>query len=108
MWRRRKEVGMQFPDYIEDELEGRHQSVRDAFRGLMCSHLPAHLQRISEQVLDTALFMVNALPDDPELVVGLRKLREAKDCFVLTKVYHPEAGINPQQQTIPESENTDG
>lgn len=50
------------------------------------SHLPAHLQEISKPFGELANQMVESIPlnDEtwPELSAGLRKLLEAKDCFV--------------------------
>lgn len=47
------------------------------------AHLPPDLRDISAQLHVVAQNMVNHLQDGPELTAGLRKLREAKDCFVL-------------------------
>ncbi|MET8475441.1 hypothetical protein ABZY90_19505 [Streptomyces sp. NPDC006422] len=41
-----------------------------------------HLQGVSFDVCNIAYKMVESLPDGPELTAGLRKLLEAKDCFV--------------------------
>ena len=49
-------------------------------------HLPVHLQKISKPIGDLALEMDNILPDGPEKTAGLRKLLEAKDCFVRAKL----------------------
>lgn len=46
------------------------------------SHLPENLQAISRPVGELALAMENQLPDSAEKSAGLRKLLEAKDCFV--------------------------
>jgi len=46
------------------------------------SHLPEHLQAVSKPVGDLANEMELALPDGPEKSAGMRKLLEAKDCFV--------------------------
>lgn len=46
------------------------------------SHLPAKLQLVSEPIHTVALQMDANLPDGPEKSAGLRKLLEAKDCFV--------------------------
>lgn len=46
------------------------------------SHLPTHLQAVSKPFAELALEMDAMLPDDPEKSAGLRKLLEAKDCFV--------------------------
>ena len=45
-------------------------------------HLPEHLQEISKACYDLAHAMENQLPDGPEKSAGMRKLLEAKDCFV--------------------------
>ena len=46
------------------------------------THLPAHLQPISSAIYDVAMKMENTLLPSPEKTAGLRKLLEAKDCFV--------------------------
>jgi len=45
-------------------------------------HLPAALQKISEPFYNLAHEMEEKLPDGPEKSAGMRKLLEAKDCFV--------------------------
>lgn len=47
-----------------------------------CSHLPDNLQRISAPIKDLADKMQMVLPEGDEKEAGLRKLLEAKDCFV--------------------------
>lgn len=49
-------------------------------------HLPEHLQEVSKPLCDVAKRMEETLPDGPEKTAGLRKLLEAKDCFVRTLV----------------------
>lgn len=49
-------------------------------------HLPEHLQPISGSVASVAQYMDETLPDGPEKSAGLRKLLEAKDCFVRAKL----------------------
>lgn len=46
------------------------------------SHLPVHLRPVSEKVAALAEQMDSELPDGAEKSAGLRKLLEAKDCFV--------------------------
>lgn len=46
------------------------------------SHLPIELQTVSKEVAELAQRMNDILPSNPEKTVGLRKLMEAKDCFV--------------------------
>lgn len=45
-------------------------------------HLPKRLQPVSRACADLANAMTDAIPQGPELSAGLRKLLEAKDCFV--------------------------
>jgi hypothetical protein len=45
-------------------------------------HLPSELREISISVAVLAKEMDDQLPDGPEKSAGLRKLLEAKDCFV--------------------------
>jgi len=46
------------------------------------NHLPENLQKISKPIADLAQLMETTLPDGPEKSTGMRKLLEAKDCFV--------------------------
>jgi hypothetical protein len=46
------------------------------------SHLPERLQNISKPIGDLAKLIDGNLPDCAEKTAGLRKLLEAKDCFV--------------------------
>ncbi len=63
-------------------VEGRHPGTVQIVRYFAWLHLPEHLQAVSRPLGLLALEMVGALPDGPELTTGLRKLLEAKDCFV--------------------------
>lgn len=45
-------------------------------------HLPAHLQEISRPIGELAKDLAEKLPENAEVTAGLRKLLEAKDCFV--------------------------
>ena len=45
-------------------------------------HLPDNLKPVSRAVCDLAQIMDQLLIDSPEKSAGLRKLLEAKDCFV--------------------------
>lgn len=46
------------------------------------THLPEHLQLVSSPCATLAQLMAETLSEGPEVTVGLRKLLEAKDCFV--------------------------
>lgn len=50
------------------------------------AHLPAHLQEISAPCAQLAGAMDEALPESAEKTAGMRKLLEAKDCFVRAKL----------------------
>ena len=61
----------------------RHPGTQHFERLFAYSHLPeGPLRDTSAACSALACSMVNALPDGPELSAGLRKLLEAKDCFV--------------------------
>lgn len=65
------------------KLEGRHPATVQVARFFVYDHLPAGpLRSASARCEELAATMVNMLPDGPELTAGLRKLLEAKDCFV--------------------------
>lgn len=49
-------------------------------------HLPAHLQEVSKPIGELAELLEQSLPDGSEKSAGMRKLLEAKDCFVRAKL----------------------
>lgn len=53
------------------------------------AHLPAHLQAVSRPIGELAEAMDRDLPDGAEKSAGLRKLLEAKDCFVRAALDRP-------------------
>lgn len=55
------------------------------------SHLPAKLKTASKPLGDLAQFLEALLPDGPEKSAGMRKLLEAKDCFVRAAMDLPDA-----------------
>lgn len=70
----------------------RHPATQQVMRWFAFEHLPAGPIRDTSQFCAIlADDMVRDLPDDPELVTGLRKLLEAKDAFVRTAVAAGEA-----------------
>lgn len=64
----------------------RHPATTAILAHFDTGHLPAHLAAVSGDCQALAYGMVAQLPDDPELTAGLRKLLEAKDCFVRAAV----------------------
>lgn len=71
---------------IEEAVQDRHPSTQHFAPLFAYGHLPEHLQGVSARCHDLAVEMVMNLPDGPELSTGLRKLLEAKDCFVRAMV----------------------
>jgi len=49
-------------------------------------HLPVHLRQVSRPIAELAQDVDATLPDGAEKSAGLRKLLEAKDCFVRAKL----------------------
>ena len=49
-------------------------------------HLPEHLQEVSKPLGEVAKQMAESLPTSEEREAGMRKLLEAKDCFVRAKL----------------------
>ena len=50
------------------------------------AHLPEHLQAVSQPISELAHRFDEELLDGAEKSAGLRKLLEAKDCFVRAKL----------------------
>lgn len=49
-------------------------------------HLPENLKAVSKPVCELVRKMAAELPSNPETTTGLRKLLEAKDCFVRAQI----------------------
>jgi hypothetical protein len=77
------------PEGIAEATAGRHPGTAGIMRYFAWSHLPAHLQGTSRACGLLAVALTEALPDGPELTAGLRKLLEAKDCFVRAALDRP-------------------
>lgn len=63
------------------EEKQHHPAVVDILKHFKSDHLPPHLQEVSAPICTLAHVMADTV-NGPELTVGLRKLLEAKDCFV--------------------------
>ena len=61
------------------------------------AHLPPKLQAVSKPIGELAEKLETLLPDGPEKSAGMRKLLEAKDCFVRAALDMPE----PAPSTVP-------
>jgi hypothetical protein len=66
-----------------------HPAIAQVFQYFAYAHLPPPLQAVSKPCHDLAATMIAALPASPEVTVGLRKLLEAKDCFVRAALASP-------------------
>lgn len=64
----------------------RHPGVEGLLKFFAFSHLPEHLQKVSQPFAELAEKMASTLPSSAEVTAGLRKLLEAKDCFVRAAV----------------------
>lgn len=60
----------------------RHPGTEHLLSLFAYEHLPEHLRAVSKPCAVLAYDMAETLADGPELTAGLRKLVEAKDCFV--------------------------
>lgn len=60
--------------------------MKPSMKNFEFAHLPQHLQLISKPICELAVRMNFELPEGPEKDAGLRKLLEAKDCFVRAKL----------------------
>lgn len=67
-----------------------HPGVTALLRYFEYSHLPPNLAVVSGSCHALAHDMAARLPQGPELTAGLRKLLEAKDCFVRSALDAPK------------------
>lgn len=66
--------------------DNRHPSVTSVTRFFEFNHLPEPLLNVAISCAALKDNILDLIEDDPELTVGLRKLLEAKDCFVRAAV----------------------
>lgn len=67
-------------------VEGRHPGTQHFATLFDHAHLPPHLAEVSACAEMTAQCWIDMLPDGPELTTALRKLLEAKDCAVRSRL----------------------
>ena len=87
-------------------LEGRHPGTQQVARWFSYDHLINHAGYEASRLCHAlAADMIEDLPDGPELTAGLRKLLEAKDCFVRAALAADDgravASEEPDRETIP-------
>lgn len=63
-----------------------HAATAHLMRYFDSEHLPDHLARISRECQALATAMHDLLPACAETTAGMRKLLEAKDCFVRSRI----------------------
>lgn len=63
-----------------------HPATTSLLQFFAFEHLPPHLQEVSKPLGELARSMAESLPENAETTAGLRKLLEAKDCFVRAKL----------------------
>jgi hypothetical protein len=89
------------------DLTKRHPATQQIARWFSYDHLERNsLARLtSMNVHDLAEGVLLTIPDGPELTAGLRKLLEAKDCFVRAALAADDgravASEEPDRETIP-------
>jgi hypothetical protein len=72
------------------DITGRHPSTQAALRRLEPnSNLSSVPRDVADKFYVLGLWLVEVLPDDPDLADGLRKLWEAKNCVVYVAVRPP-------------------
>lgn len=59
-----------------------HPATEQILSHFAFDHLPENLQQVSRRCHGLAHEMTASLPESAEVTAGLRKLLEAKDCFV--------------------------
>jgi hypothetical protein len=63
-------------------LEDKYFMPTNVDKFFVSTHLPAHLQEVAKPIEELAKLMDESLPDGAEKSAGMRKLLEAKDCFI--------------------------
>ncbi len=83
------------------DLTGRHPATVSIARYFAFDHLPEPQRTISATCSALKNRMIEALPDGDELTTGLRKLLEAKDCFVRASLPAEESRPSPGSAAEP-------
>jgi hypothetical protein len=73
----------------------RHPGTQHLLDQFGYEHLPPKLQAVSKPISELKDLLADLHDDGPELSAGLRKLLEAKDCFVRQRV----TDLKPEPQT---------
>jgi hypothetical protein len=74
---------MALPQKVELDLSNRDAELAEIAYFFAFDHLPeGDLTDLASIIANHALWIATVLPDSNELNVGMRKLLEAKDCFI--------------------------
>lgn len=73
---------------------------QDILKFFQAEHLPKELARIADAVRGVALWMGHTLPPNPERREGLRRLLEAKDCFVRSQLSGEAQSVTISKETF--------
>lgn len=92
------------PATSEPRTVRRHPGTEHLLSLFSWAHLPQHLQDVSRPLGLIAHEMVMTLDDGQELTTGLRKLLEAKDCFVRQAVIDNAAAEKAVREASNEEE----
>lgn len=85
--------GFLLPETKADEARKPKMSENPIIQYFAYAHLPQHLRGVSAIISSAATLLNAVLPDGPEKSTGLRKLLEAKDCFVRSALNSPNAVV---------------
>ena len=81
------DVSVEFLASVATSHDGRLSVIEgNIMQYFTYSHLPESLQKISKPISELAFDIAVNLPDNAEKTAGLRKLLEAKDCFVRANI----------------------
>lgn len=81
------------------DVSSRHHSTQQIARYFAYEHLKTPMRQVAEACAGLAEDMIRTLPDGPELTAGLRKLLEAKDCFVRASLDTATVANRPDGQS---------
>lgn len=97
---------------IPSAFKNRHYSTLAIFQYFEYEHLVEPLKTVALYSFHLAAAMITELPDGPELTAGLRKLLEAKDCFVRQALDLPKPTKDspkwPDENSMPDKEVSNG
>lgn len=74
--------------------------MKEILKYFQYAHLPSNLQVISGKVFEIVHWMENHLPECAEKDVGLRKLLEAKDCFIRAELNKTGTEVKQESEEI--------